>query len=141
MTAYHDDSIQPRANLGDLVTIDGYGNRVFRIDALNYEYYRDAEVEHSGIFFETTDVETLELLLADESEVTVISRSEKADNYLRMNIAKPQPRAELPSIDDLLDDLRSAMLIVDIFGESEERRRKIDGIKAQLKDIAEGGVW
>ena len=141
MTKTYGEPRRPNAGIGDLILIDGYGNRVFRIDAINYEYYRDEEVEHDGFFYEATDVRTLEMMLADDSDVSVISPSESADKYIRMNIAKPKPRAELPSIDDLLDDLRSAMLIVDIFGESEERRRKIDGIKAQLKDIAEGGVW
>ena len=141
MTTSYGESRRPNAGIGDLVTINGYGNRVFRIDAVNYEYYRDEEVEHDGFFYEATDVKTFEMLLADDVDITIISPSENARKYLQMNIAKPQPRAELPSIDDLLDDLRSAMLIVDIFGESEERRRKIDDIKAQLKDIAEGGVW
>jgi|SRR5690625_3962352 len=141
MTKTYGESRRPNAGIGDLVTINGYGNRVFRIDAVNYEYYRDEEVEHDGFYYETTDVETLEMLLADDVDITIISPSENARKYLQMNIAKPKPRAELPTVDDLLDDLRSAMLIVDIFGESEERRRKIDGIKAQLKDIAEGGVW
>jgi len=140
MTKTYDEPRRPNAGIGDLVTIAGYGNRVFRVDSINYELYRDEEVEHDGIFYETTDVQTLEMLLADDEDITVISHSENSAKYLRMNIAKPQPRAELPTIDDLLDDLRSAMLIVDIFGESEERRRKIDDIKSQLKDIAKGGV-
>ena len=141
MTTTYGEPRRPNAGIGDLVTIDGYGNRVFRVDSINYEYYLDEEVEHDGIFYETTDVRTFEMLLADDVDITVVSPSENARKYLQMNIAKPQPRAELPSIDDLLDDLRSALLIVNIFGESEERRRKIDNIKAQLRDTTRGGVW
>src|SRR5690625_2544196 len=113
MTTTHGEPKRPNAGIGELVTIDGYGNRVFRVDSTNYEYYLDEEVEHDGIFYETTDVRTFEMLLADDVDITVVSPSENARKYLQMNIAKPKPRAELPSIDGLLTDLRSTVLIVD----------------------------
>src|SRR5690625_6674245 len=78
MTTTYGEPRRPNAGIGDLVTIDGYGNRVFRVDSINYEYYLDEEVEHDGIFYETTDVRTFEMLLADDVDITVVSPSENA---------------------------------------------------------------
>lgn len=148
MTTTHDEPSQPRADIGDIVKVVEYGERLFRIDAIHYEYYRDTEEEHDGIFYEATGVLSPESLIADDDDITIVSRSEYADRYLRMNIAKPQPRAPLPTVDDLLDDLRSAMLIVDIFGDHEDEAKKdrkyalrVCEIKAQLRERVEAEEW
>src|SRR5690625_8038241 len=110
MTTTYGEPRRPNAGIGDLVTIDGYGNRVFRVDSINYEYYLDEEVEHDGIFYETTAVRTFEMLLADDGDITVVSASENARKYLQMNIAKPQPRAEMRTDDDLREHTRRARM-------------------------------
>lgn len=145
MSTSYDEPKQPNAGIGDIVKVAGYGDNLYRIDSVNYELYRDAEVEHDGIFYETTHVSTLNTLLADDEDITVVSRSEHSKKYLRKHIAKPKPRAPLPTVDDLLDDLRSALLVVDIFGDHEDdakRDRKyalrVCEIKAKLRERTEG---
>src|SRR5690625_7622171 len=107
MTTTYGEPRRPNAGIGDLVTIDGYGNRVFRVDSINYEYYLDEEVEHDGIFYETTDVRTFDMLLAVDVDITVVSPYEHARKYLQMNVAKPQPREYFTTVDVLLDEIRS----------------------------------
>src|SRR5690625_4117401 len=134
MTQYNREPLRPTANVGDIITIKGYGIRTFKVESLTHERYIDEENDVDEIYYDCTCEKTFEPMLANQEDVTVVSRAGEA-------VAYPKSNVERPSVDDLLDDLRSALLIVDIFGESEEYRRKIDDIKAQLKDRTEGGEW
>lgn len=148
MTTAYEEPRRPNAGIGDLVKVGGYGDKLFRVDSVNYELYRDAEVEHDGIYYEVTDVRNLEHLLADDEDITVVSRSEHAKSYLRKNIEKPKPRAPLPTIDELLFDLSDALALVERFGDHEDDSRKdrkyalkVCEIKAQLRDQVEADKW
>lgn len=148
MTTAYEGPRQPNADIDDIVKIDGYGNKLYRIDSVNYEFYRDSESEYDEIFYEATRVTTLEHVLAENEDITLISRSENADKYLRMNIAKPKPRAPLPTVDDLLLDLSDALALQERFGDHEDDEKedrkyalKVCEIKAQLRERTEAGKW
>jgi len=141
MTQYNREPLRPTANIGDIITIKGYGIRTFKVDSLTHERYIDEENDVDEIYYDCTCEKTFEPMLANQEDVTVVKRAGEAVAYPQSNDDRPQASRERPSIDELLLDLSDYMALIELFGESEEYRRKIDDIKAQLKDIAEGGVW
>lgn len=134
MTQYNREPLRPTANIGDIITIKGYGIRTFKVDSLTHERYIDEENDVDEIYYDCTCEKTFEPMFANQEDVTVVRRAGEA-------VANPQSNVERPTVDELLDELSDYMALIELFGESEEYRRKIDDIKAQLKDIAEGGVW
>lgn len=142
------NNIRPKANIGDLIKVNGYGMRIFRIDSVNYEYYRDEEEVHDGIFYETVDVQTMELLIADDSDITVLTKakpgapSEIIPTVRGAAVAekKAEVRADESEINGLLDELSDYLSLIEMFGEDEEPgdgkyRKKVDEVKAKLTEL------
>lgn len=145
MATINEDSRRPNAGIGDLVLVDGYGSRIYRVDAINYEHYIDEDFEHSGFYYDVTRVMTEEAMVADSADVSVISPSDNAEKYLRMNFAKPGTADEPATVDDLLLELSDALELRRRFGDHEDSAvgdrkyaLKVCGIKAQLRDRVEG---
>ena len=134
MTQYNREPLRPNANVGDIITIKGYGIRTFKVESLTHERYIDEENDVDEIYYDCTCEKTFEPMFANQEDVTVVSRAGEA-------VAYPQSNVERPAVDELLDELSDYMALIELFGESEEYRRKIGDIKAQLKDVAKGGVW
>src|SRR5699024_7375646 len=140
MTQYNREPFQPTANVGDIITIKGYGIRTFKVESLTHERYIDEENDVDEIYYDCTCEKTFEPMFANQEDVTVVSRAGEAVANPKSNEDSPQANVERPAVDELLDELSDYMALIELFGESEEYRRKIDDIKAQLKDIAKGGV-
>jgi hypothetical protein len=67
---------------GDLVQVDGYETRIFEILGYRVEQYFYPDEQHTDIVFELSDAHTLEWLEADENDLTLICREDKAEEYL-----------------------------------------------------------
>jgi len=141
MAQYNREPFQPTANIGDIITIKGYGIRTFKVESLTHERYIDEENDVDEIYYDCTCEKTFEPMFANQEDVTVVSRAGEAVAYSQSNDDRPQANDEQPTVDELLDELSDYMALIELFGESEEYRRKIDDIKAKLKDIAKGGVY
>ncbi|MDQ0270787.1 hypothetical protein [Cytobacillus purgationiresistens] len=76
---------KPDFYFGDLVTVAGYGQRIFQIDAYTDSYYYSPEVEFADLYYEVTSVDNGEFLIADEVDLTLVADAGQADEYLRAN--------------------------------------------------------
>ncbi|MGN7387774.1 hypothetical protein [Sporosarcina sp. SAFN-015] len=74
--------LEPIAQIDDLITIEGYGDRVFRVDGYTREesYNRDFEAE--DIYYDCHCVVTAEYMMADQADVKLACRAVEADAYL-----------------------------------------------------------
>jgi hypothetical protein len=120
---------------GDLVRVDGYGDRIFEVLGYRVEQYFYPDEQHTDIVFELSDVHTLEWLEADENDLTLICREDKAEEYLaNPTERKLSPREESSRlaeerkqlrkikseiIDDLLDRIRDYRRLYAMFGDEE----------------------
>ena len=99
----------------------------------------DEENDVDEIYYDCTCEKTFEPMLANQEDVTVVKRAGEAVAYPQSNDDRPKDNVERPSVDELLDELSDYMALIELFGESEEYRRKIDDIKAQLWEAVESG--
>lgn len=75
--------LEPIAQIDDLITIDGYGDRVFRVDGYTREetYNRDFDAE--DIYYDCHCVVTAEYMMADQPDVEVVAKAEESGAFLR----------------------------------------------------------
>lgn len=79
---------------GDLVRVDGYGDRIFEVLGYRVEQYYYPDQQHTDIVFELSDAHTLEWLEADENDLTLICREDQSEEYLA-NAPLPQSQAQV----------------------------------------------
>src|SRR5699024_4387890 len=146
------------ANIGDIVTVEGYEGSEFQVEA----YTHEAET----ILYDLTDITTCKLLLAFQDEISVKVRADKADEDVKRAPKKneappifdPEPSAldvwyaqgiidnmaklkdgdeskKDRTVDELLDELRDWLALIEMFGEDAWYRENIERIEAELKDI------
>lgn len=86
--------IQPVATFNDLVQVAGYGNNLFAVEAYYYEYYYEPDAEMTEVIYDLTCVYgDSGYIIADQSDVTLACKAEKADAFLQAY--KPAPTAEV----------------------------------------------
>lgn len=71
-------------NFCDLVTCEGYPDRLFTIDSWRVEQHYFPEAEWTETVYELTDVYSAEWLEADEEDLQLVVKADKADEYLTM---------------------------------------------------------
>lgn len=71
-------------NFGDLVTCEGYPGRLFTIDGWRVEHHYYPEAEWTETVYELTDVYSAEWLEADEEDLQLVVKADKAEEYLTM---------------------------------------------------------
>jgi hypothetical protein len=69
-------------NFGDLVRVSGYDDRIFSVDSWRVEQHYFPEAEWTETVYELTDVYSAEWLEADEDDLRLISKADKAEEYL-----------------------------------------------------------
>lgn len=147
MTTTFGEPIRPNANIGDIITVKGYGIRTFRVDAFTYEMSIDSENSFEEIYYDVTCVTTFEHILASQDDIAVVSRSKDAPQYLRAHVTRPQTTAHIPTTDELLDELSDAMTLEELFGELGDRggasayALRVDEIKAKLRQKVATEQW
>lgn len=101
MSGHSFGNMRPIAEVGDLVRCDGYGAKVFIIDAYTHELSYDSENSFEDIYYDMTDALTKEYTLGGQEDIFVVCNADKADAYLaeyRRNGAKEDGKdGELPS--------------------------------------------
>jgi hypothetical protein len=82
---------QPPISFGDLVRINGYGNRVFQVESFREEihYWQDGIM--SELVYELFDCGNADWLEADAEDLTLVADASQADEYLRANPAPMEP--------------------------------------------------
>jgi hypothetical protein len=74
-------------NFGDLVKVNGYFPRVFKITGYREEKWIYPGEEWDEIIFELVDAYTGDWVEAEEEDLTLVASADKADEYLKTNDA------------------------------------------------------
>lgn len=69
-------------NFGDIVTCEGYPDRLFTIDGWRVEQHYYPEAEWTETVYELTDVYSAEWIEADEEDLTLVATADKAETYI-----------------------------------------------------------
>jgi len=128
-----------KAEIGDIVRIDGYGNDLFEIISVHQTYYRDRESEYEVVEYETFNLVDRRNYFAEDLDITIVSRKE--DQAPKTTLEKERAAksgAGNKTVDELLDELRDVITLIELFGRSEEYEERKTKIKRQLSDKAKG---
>lgn len=143
MTTFQ-EPIQPIANINDIVTLGKYGERRFKVISMTHEFHIDAEIEIEEIYYDIMCLKSYETIVADQDSITVIKRTNNIPTYSSTRTRRPMKTAHVPTIDELLDDLRSALKLREIFGDHKNDDKRdykyasmVRGIKSKLRDQLE----
>lgn len=99
--------IKPVATFHDLVIVKGYGNNLFAVEAYYYEYYYEPGAEMTEVVYDLTCVYgDSGYIIADQSDVTLACKAEKADVFL-------QAYKPAPTIEDKPTGMRGIYLSID----------------------------
>lgn len=135
------------ANIGDIVVVDGYPGRKFRVESYTYyvEYTEGYITE--DVSYIVYDIETGEDLIAFQDEITVIQtahtskvvRNKKKEDGRSIRKWEQLTRSE--KIDYLLDELRDYQTLIKMFGdENNEYKNKIELVKKKLEELSRKGA-
>lgn len=83
-----------RPALGDLIRIDGYGARIFQVDAWRREEYHGIDVAYTEVIYEAFDCGNDEWFEAAAEDVTFVADASQADEWLRANPAPIVPTSD-----------------------------------------------
>lgn len=147
------------ANIGDIVTADGYEGREFQVESYTHELHYQSDCIEETIIYDLTDITTFEYAMAYQEDISVKIRAEDADEYLKNAPKKPstfeikpslldemisgadgsvenvdEPAENKRSIDDMLDEIRSYMTMIEVFGKNSGRGREFAGEIERIKD-------
>jgi len=73
----------PIAQLGDLVNIAGYANRLFRVDSYTHEFTFERGIEAEEIYYDCSCVTAGEYTLGAQEDVTVVCREGQTEEFLK----------------------------------------------------------
>lgn len=153
----HQPELTPIATFGDLVTIDGFDNRLFRVDSYTHEIYYERNEVFEEVIYDCHCVITAEYMLAMQVDITIVSKEAQAEEYLRnyeMPMVKPLNTVEVEvvlnkptvtkvkkptkqaRIDALLDERLNVMQAqVFMADEAGYYARRIDEIDAKIREV------
>ena len=152
------------ANIGDIVTADGYEGREFQVESYTHELDYQPDYIAETIIYDLTDIVTFEYLMAYQEDISVKIKAEDADEYLKNAPKKPttfeikpssldvffpdagafidifadikadEPAENKRDIDDMLDEIRSYKTMIGVFGKDSGRGREFAGEIERIKD-------
>ena len=160
-------NLKPAAQIGDLVTLDGYGRRLFRLDAYTHEISYDEDGPSEDIWYDVSCVITGEYTVGSHDDIVLVCKAQASekflDNYQHPAIKplhggleivftadyfedyapKPKPalvKAPIQSeIDGFLDEINDIRSLIATIGDADgEYQRNLDEAKAKLRTILEG---
>lgn len=79
------------AEPGDLVSVDGYGERIFQVETLRLTHVKGIDEEYNEVVYEMIDCGNGEWLEADEDDLLLLADACQADEFLRANPAPVTP--------------------------------------------------
>lgn len=131
------------ANIGDIVVVDGYPGRKFRVDSYTYYVEYTKGYIEEGVSYIVYDIETGEDLIAFQDEITVIQTAH-APKFAKKEDGRSTRKWEQltrsEKIDYLLDELRDYQALIKMFGdENNEYKNKIELVKKKLEELSKKG--
>jgi hypothetical protein len=133
------------ATHGDLVTVDGYEERLFMVIA--YQLIRNCtpEEEYNEVVYEVLDAYSGEFLEVDGEDVEFVTDAGQADEYIRAN---PQPKQFAIDVSHLLKEAEPVAkeerkpTARELSGKEAEERKKARKEKAEKVDnLLDIAIW
>jgi hypothetical protein len=90
-------------NFFDLVRVDGYWPRVFRVDGYHIDTWRYPNETWTETVYELVDAHSGEFLEADVEDLTLVETADKADEWLAANPAPVDTSKPLDTSDWAID--------------------------------------
>jgi hypothetical protein len=91
-------------NFFDLVRVDGYWPRVFRVDGYHIDTWRYPNETWTETVYELVDAHTGEFLEADVEDLTLVETADKAEEWLAANTAPEQSNTDWKA--EVMESLR-----------------------------------
>jgi hypothetical protein len=85
------DGNKPQPTHGDLVSVNGYGNRVFQVESYYDQRWFYPDETWTDRIYELFDMGNADYIEADATDLTLITDASQADEYLRANPAPIEP--------------------------------------------------
>jgi hypothetical protein len=82
---------KPQPTHGDLVSVNGYGNRVFQVESYYDQRWYYVDEQWTDRIYELFDCGNADWLEADAKDLTLLADASQADEYLRANPAPMEP--------------------------------------------------
>ena len=159
----NNNEIKPVANFGDLVTVVGYGNRVFMVEAFTIEELNEPRGKTPNVVYDLTCPFTFDFIIGEQTDITVVCKEASANSYLaqiepyspnaptdfemptyNLQVITPADVAPKPKrktqrqkqaeIDGLLDELNVLKTVIEICGNDEDYAVRIADVKRKLKE-------
>lgn len=157
------NEIKPTASFGDLVTVKGYGNRVFTVESFVYEELNERNGITPNIVYDLTCPFSGDFYISEQADVTVVCKEAESTRYLsqidppaldapidyvkptyKLQVITPDDVAPKPKrqskrqkqaeIDGLLDELIGVQTVVDMCGIDAEYEAMIADIQRRLRE-------
>lgn len=116
--------MRPKAEIGDLVTVSGYGTRVWKVDAYDMNLRFESGIVAEEITYEVVCVDTGEYDLAWHEDITLLIKADGADAFLRK---RPDSERYKPSKSD------KPHIIVHFTADQSNVAEKPEGTTAKAK--------
>ena len=114
----------PKACIGDIVNIKGYGNWTFEVFSIMHEIYVDADVSYDEVYYDCYSYSDGDYYFADDEDITVVLRPEQVD-YERLSEHSKNMDEKWSSVSDMVD------------GMSEMLDQKINQAAQELEELGE----
>lgn len=138
----------PKATIGDMINIKGYGSTTFQVFSVMHEIYVDAEVSYEEIYYDCYCDKDNQYYYADDEDVTVVSRPDDVD-YDKLKEYTSKVNEDWTSVSGMMDEIAKIEKKVEeefndvrnhFEKESNEhktknKREKIDDLLVDLYDV------
>src|SRR5690625_3002150 len=94
----------PKACIGDIVNIKGYGNWTFEVFSIMHEIYVDADVSYDEVYYDCYSYSDGDYYFADDEDITVVLRPEQVD-FRRLSEHLRNMDEKWSSVSDMVDGM------------------------------------
>jgi len=107
----HHGQLPRKATFGDIVTVLGYGNALYKVENFTEQTINEPNGKVSEVFYDLTDVEDYtNYVIADDEDITVVATADNADEYFAkftMQIKPPTDYAKPFYFGDMMINIPS----------------------------------
>lgn len=119
-------NMTPIANIGDLVNVDGYADKLAEVISYTHEFRYEPDKIYEDIYYDCVCVDSAEYLLASNEDLTVVCQAQDSSDYLRIYHSKKD------------NDITSEILGEDLTEENFQREMERQWSKLIIE--SEGGT-
>jgi hypothetical protein len=139
MNEHNEFKFDIEAEFGDLVEVDGYPNRVFRVESYRFIVNYHPNVTFSEIVYDLSDAITDEWLEADADDLTLLADAGQADEYLKTIDLRNYPRPQMFSfsiipVTEEVASLERSLTPREKSAKEAEERKQMRKLEAEIID-------